>query len=339
MIKTTVSTQIIAILENAPTGLTGTVGVEIVDNDNDSIAIAYTTDGIVEYPNGSGTYQYTFVTPGTGGNYLIVWGINTPLTPENTFSEELILTNPNSPAVATGGFTAGWDKWGDPNTPQEIVRLRKQSSDMTRRMGQPVIARHMWNRDDVNNNLAKPCPACYDGSYDQVRHDCLICFGQGFVSTENEITGGVYIDSNGQRTTDPSSGVRAPRYGGFDQPYLVWLIEPDVIEDEFKINEQGVLVRTYDATGIAPWFPKLGDNDLCINVLLDQTGYNVSTPGDRFQLKMVQQITVRGLGSIAKPTTGNQVYLVNQKFRMNKLPLESVLYSVPIDPDTQAVPD
>lgn len=223
---------------------------------------------------------------------------------------------------------------GAANTPQEIKRLRRQTMDICRRMGQPVIFRHMWDRDDVKNGLAIQCPACFNTYYDQVRNDCLVCFGFGFVSTEFEPTDTLFINNQGEIVEgDPGTGVRAPRYGGFDKAHLTWIIEPDIAVDVFRINEQGVMIRTYDATGSAPWSPDLGDNDLCINVVLDNDGFSVQQTNERFQLKMVQNVTVRGFGKLARNNGGGQVYLVGQTFQMSHGPEESSLYDVPVDPD------
>lgn len=54
------------------TGLTGTVGVRVIDNAG-ATTIARVTAGIVEYPAGSGIYQKTLTSPATSGGYTIVW--------------------------------------------------------------------------------------------------------------------------------------------------------------------------------------------------------------------------------------------------------------------------
>lgn len=214
---------------------------------------------------------------------------------------------------------------------QDIKRLRRENMEICRRMGQPVVLRHMWNRDDVLDGFAKECPACYDAIYEQVRNDCHVCYGVGLVSVEDSLDPYLYIQSDGQVGIDPTSGVRAPRFGGFAQPYLTWMMEPDVSVDVFKLNDQGVMVRTYDAQGTAPWYPKLADNDLCVNVTLDDNGYSVIDTGDRFQLKRTQQITVRGFGKM----TRGQEWMVGQTFEMSHIPARAnnILEEVPVDPD------
>lgn len=134
--------------------------------------------------------------------------------------------------------------------------------------------------------------------------------------------------------TTPTGWARQPRYGGFDQPILTWLVEPDVAVDVFRIADQGTLVRTYEAQGTAPWYPRLGDNDLCVNVDLALNDFSIVGTNDRFQLKIVQQVTVRGFGKAGRPRAQTQqAYLVEQTFQMAKFPDNSQIYNVPVDVD------
>lgn len=229
--------------------------------------------------------------------------------------------------------TVSFREVGPPFTPQEIKRLRRENMDLCRKMGQPIVLRHMWNEDDVEDGIARKCPACWDSAYEQVRNDCPVCFGFGFVSMEDSPDTDLWINTSGKlvTTTSPGDGwVRAPRYGGFGESVLTWMLEPDVAVDVFRINEQGVMVRTFDAQGVAPWFPKLGDNDLCINVRLAPNDYAIVEAGDRFQLKLVQQVTIRGFGKLGRPQ-GSQAYQVAQTFQMSKAPTNSSIYDVPTD--------
>lgn len=204
--------------------------------------------------------------------------------------------------------------------------------DACRRVGQPVIVRHIWNREDVSNGLAIECPACYDKAYDQPRGDCPVCFGIGLVSVELDPTGELYIDTKGQLVLgDPGTHIRAPHFGGFGEPYLTFVIQADTSVDVLRKDEQGILDQTYDVTAIAPWFPTLGDNDLCTNVVLGGDGVTIDTIGDRYQLKRVQQITVRGFGARPHYIAGGQIYLLQQSCSMNKIPNNNILYQVPAE--------
>lgn len=222
---------------------------------------------------------------------------------------------------------------GSPNTPQEIKRLRRENMDLCRRMGQPVVTRHMYSIEDVNAGVAKKCPACYDSVYDQVRGDCPVCYGMGFASVEDNPEGDLWITTDGLvvQGAQPPGSVVAPRYGGFGVPYLTWLVEPDVAVDVFRITDQGVMTQQYDAQGFAPWYPTLGDNDLCINVELDKGGFTIVNTLDRFQLKKVQQVTIRGFGRRSRPGSNGQPLLVAQTFEMNKVPPTTHLNDVPTD--------
>lgn len=228
---------------------------------------------------------------------------------------------------------------GPPNTPQEIKRLRRQNMDLCRKHGQPVIVRHMYSLEDVDSGVAKVCPACFDSVYNQTRNDCPVCHSFGFVSVEDIDTSTYpfWINEAGlivSSVSQPANTVAAPRYGGFGVPYLTWLMEPDVAVDVFRINEQGVMIQTYDAQGVAPWTPDLGDNDLCTNVVLAPDGFTIQDEMERFQLKLVQQVTIRGLGRRgAQRSTGAQPFQVAQSFQMSKAPTNSALYEVPVDAD------
>lgn len=62
-----------ATTQNAPTGLTGTIGVRIIDQPAGTAMVARTTAGISEQPPGSGIYSTTLTAPDAAGTYLVVW--------------------------------------------------------------------------------------------------------------------------------------------------------------------------------------------------------------------------------------------------------------------------
>lgn len=231
--------------------------------------------------------------------------------------------------------TVTFKQVGPPNTPQEIKRLRRENMDLCRRMGQPVVVRHMYSIEDVDSGVAQKCPACYNSAYDHVRGDCPVCYGMGFASVElNAASPLLWITTQGtlvQTGNPPAGAVQAPRYGGFGVPYLTWLVEPDIAVDVFRITNEGVMTQQYDAQGFAPWTPTLGDNDLCINVSLKPDGFTIDKALDRFQLKRVQQITIRGFGKRTTPGSLGQPLLVGQTFEMNKVPTTTHLNDVPVD--------
>lgn len=76
-----------AVVEGFPTGLTGTVGVQILDNTG-GVTVARTTTGIAEQPAGSGVYAKSFVAPLTVGQYTLVWDEGT-ISPGTVATEDL----------------------------------------------------------------------------------------------------------------------------------------------------------------------------------------------------------------------------------------------------------
>lgn len=89
-----------AILEGAPTGLTGTVGVRVLSAADDSVSIARTTSGIAEAIAGSGTYEIQLTSPSTPGEYVIVWD-DGGTSPADFASEPLTVGGVAPPPVVT----------------------------------------------------------------------------------------------------------------------------------------------------------------------------------------------------------------------------------------------
>lgn len=248
------------------------------------------------------------------------------------------LVIPGDPLVTRFGPSIAHKTVGGRRTPQEIKRLRREVMDFCRKLGQSVLLKHQWNNNDVREGLAKECPACFDPAYRQTRNRCPVCFSIGFVSVEDDDITNLYIEE-GELVDQVHqiNEVRAPKYGGFGPGYITWMIEPDTPVDIFKIGEGGVIVQTQQAQGIAPWFPELHDNDLAINVHLDRNLEieDVNEFGDgrtnntyeRYQLKLTNPITIRGFGRRAQ----DQDYQVQQTFEMSHVPLDNILYRVPID--------
>lgn len=83
-----------ATLSGAPTGLTGTLGVRILNNAGGT-TLARTTAGIAEFPAGSGFYTVTLTAPTTTGQYSIFWDTGS-VGPTTTASEDLVVTGDSS---------------------------------------------------------------------------------------------------------------------------------------------------------------------------------------------------------------------------------------------------
>jgi len=81
------------------TGLTGTIGVRVIDNE-DATTIPRTTAGVTEYPAGSGVYQVSLTSPGSPGQYSIVW--DDGATEPNYAIDELVVTTSTVTEIVIG---------------------------------------------------------------------------------------------------------------------------------------------------------------------------------------------------------------------------------------------
>lgn len=79
-----------ATLENAPSGLTGTAGVRILDGAGGT-TLGRSTAGINEFPAGSGFYTVTLTAPVTAGQYAVMWDTGV-VSPSTTAYEDLTVT-------------------------------------------------------------------------------------------------------------------------------------------------------------------------------------------------------------------------------------------------------
>lgn len=253
-----------------------------------------------------------------------------------------------SGATLSGGFVVDFTPQGirfvrqyvgERNVPQDIKRLRRSVYEVMRRMGTPVLVKHMFTDADVKRGIAKKS-ANFDDVYGQTRNDDPVSHGIGFVSVEDSpnewiIPSGTIVKSN----TKPEGAIPAPKYRGFGPGYLIYMIQPDVAEDYFKLNDAGALIKIQDATAQAPFFPDINDNDLIINVEIDGAG-NIVDTYERYRAKMTNPISIRGYGDMRgrrestkeENTFGNR-FPVNQVFDMALIPRTShpAMYDVEID--------
>lgn len=226
---------------------------------------------------------------------------------------------------------------GEDYIPQDARRRRMQVQQAMIRMGTPVIVKHMYNIEDVEDGIAKKSPT-WDDIYAQERHDDPFSHGVGFVSVENSdnewinpINGQIVVSNS-----SPGAGyVIAPKYRGYGPGYLTFAILPDVAEDMFKLDESGALIRVQNARAKIGWYPEVNDNDLLILATLDGREQVVDTH-ERYRLKQTTQITHRGLNrrGVRFPGEamdyGNQV-TINQSFELALIPPNDVIYHVEID--------
>jgi hypothetical protein len=310
--------------------------ISIIDTPTGDYYLEPTSEGIYEKPEGSGIYAWAGVSPSTTGRYTIYWDDGGD--PAEVYAvEDFIVTG--QPLLWVAGESQSQNMLldvlpdgtkhivdmknvGPPSTPQEIKRQRRQTGDMLRRYGQPIVHRHMYTLDDVDNGIAKRCPACFDDAYSQVRNDCPVCHSVGFVSVENSEDR--FIDNNGDYTYEKTS-VIAPRFGGFAAPTLTLIMQPDVPIDLFKIDDRGVLTRVEDAKAFTYFNPLFADNDILITVEVAQDGYNIKNVLDWYQAKKANQHTIRGWG---KRVRNQNQYIIAQEFEMALVPSNNVLRQV-----------
>lgn len=117
---------ITAVLEEAETGLVGTLGVQIRELITNTIVRARSIDNIREQPPGTGNYVADLTAPVEFGDYQIVWDKNGGvLTPQDTAIEELRVTA-TIPVAASGlgpVADAAWSHLGE-----HFLKLRNSDS-------------------------------------------------------------------------------------------------------------------------------------------------------------------------------------------------------------------
>ena len=222
---------------------------------------------------------------------------------------------------------------GEHGVPQSIKRLRRQVYDLMRHMGAPVLVKHMYNADDVEKGIAVRADN-YDTVYGQTRHNDPVSHGVGFVSAETHPEEWIMPDGKIKKASSKPTGAKpAPKYRGFGPGHLIYMVQPDVAQDLFKVNDAGALIKVQSATAQAPWFPEINDNDLIINVEIDSNGQILDT-FERYQAKMSSPITMRGLdrrGRREYTEDGGNRFVMNQTFEMTLIPDTDELYRVEVD--------
>lgn len=225
---------------------------------------------------------------------------------------------------------------GETNVPSDIRRLRRSVLEVMRRMGQPVIVKHMFNDHDARIGTAQASPITDDAYGQQVRNRDPFSYGTGYCSLQlatdewiNPNTGAIVTAA----VSPGSTYTQAPFYRGYGPGYLTYLIEPDAPLDLFKLSPTGALIKTQSQTVVSGWFPEINDNDLIINVELDNDGH-VTNTHERYQAKKTAPISIRGLDRKGRreysADHGNR-HVVNQNFEMSLVPSTSVLNQVETD--------
>lgn len=224
---------------------------------------------------------------------------------------------------------------GAPNIPRSIRRQRKSNLDLMRRFGTPVIVKHMYNAEDVQNGIAEASPNFSD-IYGQSRHNDPLSHGIGFVSVEKSDNEWVSPDGTAIVVSDISPGTGytpAPKYRGYGPGYLIYVILPDASQDVFKLAETGALIKIQEAQVQMGWYPEVNDNDLMIICEINRAEQVVSTH-ERYLLKQTSPASMRGRDRYGRREStedfGNR-YITDQSFEMTLLPARDELYKVEVD--------
>ncbi len=78
---------------------------------------------------------------------------------------------------------------GDPGDAQEVKRRRQQSMQTMRRMGVPVLVKHMYTIYDVNQGVAQTSQN-QSSTYRQGRNDDPLSYGVGYNSVQTTAESG-----------------------------------------------------------------------------------------------------------------------------------------------------
>jgi hypothetical protein len=240
---------------------------------------------------------------------------------------------PVTPLISPDGPTNVINYLGEANLPRSIRRQRQNNLSAMRRFGTPVIVKHMYNAEDVEDGIAEPSPN-FSSIYKQARHNDPISHGVGYVSVEKATNewvrtdGTLYVGS-----TPPTGAIPAPKYRGYGPGYLIYAILPDVSEDVFKLTETGAMIRVQQAQVQMGWFPEVNDNDLLIICELDR-GENIVRTKERYLLKQTNPASMRGLDRYGRREStedfGNR-FITDQSFEMTLIPPNDELMNVEVD--------
>lgn len=94
-----------AVTSGWPTGLTGTLGVRVIDNTGTTV-VARATAGVAEYPAGMGIYSVTLTAPAAAGQFTVVWD---DAAGHTAIEDLLVGTILPVPAAATGAYAGFGD--------------------------------------------------------------------------------------------------------------------------------------------------------------------------------------------------------------------------------------
>jgi hypothetical protein len=187
---------------------------------------------------------------------------------------------------------------GGAGTPQEVKDLRQSSYDLHDELGYPVVFKHRWNIQDEREGRARKCPF-HDELYDDAPDNCPYCFGTGFV-------------------------------GGYADAAVVYITIQDSPTDVIKVMPTGVLTLDQHPQVTAPWLPEMGDGDLIILADFDPGTWDILDLNERYILREVNPITIRGPGFGQQSSRVNKRFRISQESAADKVPFGHEVYNVPL---------
>lgn len=195
---------------------------------------------------------------------------------------------------------------GGARTPNEVKELRQSSFELHESLGFPVIFKHRWNARDLQEGLVQRCPL-HDDILDNDAAFDNVCFGTGYV-------------------------------GGYSDPYIVYVTLQDAATNTIKISQNGVLIMDQHPQLTAPWNPEMGDGDIIILADFRPGTWEVADTHERYELREVTPITMRGPGFGTQPEMTRNRFRISQESSVDKLPWDHPLYSLPLVFDPNVIP-
>lgn len=192
---------------------------------------------------------------------------------------------------------------GPRSTPQDIIDMRRSTFEYHKMYGIPVVHKHRWNVRDEKAGRTIKCPYHYDVAYQQDFSGCPYCFGTGYL-------------------------------GGYADGQIIYATFSDVVEDRIRVGPQGVLLFDREPQVVFPWLPDMGNGDLIITAEFEPDTQSVIDTLDRFVMKEVTPITIRGFQRKVQTVE----FKVQQNAMMDRVPDLDHLNDVPLIFDYSNLP-
>jgi hypothetical protein len=144
------------VVGNQPTGLTGTIGVRIVDNAGSTVSPRRTA-GIAETPAASGIYVVVLTAPTGAGQYSIIWDTDPAgvISPTNSVIHALTVV---AVAIAPQADSILCGLWLDPTTLSCAgVVAPLEATDVVQAASEYLYARTGYRYPGICTSTVRPC--------------------------------------------------------------------------------------------------------------------------------------------------------------------------------------